>query len=101
MLCFADGPSLRKALRDGLEAKIALLDHGACRRCQDLELLGAMIEQGIALPVIFLTGHSLTERDLHALDHGTVDFVDKMHGTGLGRWPTECTSSSTARQPIG
>ena len=80
VLCFADGPSLLEALRDGLEAKIALLDWDM-PKMSGFELLGAMIEEGIALPVIFLTGHSLTERDLHALDHGIVDVVDKMNGT--------------------
>ena len=45
------------------------------------ELLGALRERGIALPVVFLTGFSLVERELQALDRGAVDFVDKARGT--------------------
>ena len=33
------------------------------------------------LPVVFLTGYSLAERELQALDRGAVDFVDKTRGT--------------------
>ena len=45
------------------------------------ELLGALRERGIELPVVFLTGYSMVERELQALDRGAVDFVDKSRGT--------------------
>jgi two-component system response regulator ChvI len=45
------------------------------------ELLGALRERGIALPVVFLTGYSLVERELQALDRGAIDFIDKARGT--------------------
>ena len=45
------------------------------------ELLGALRERGIGLPVVFLTGCSMVERELQALDRGAVDFVDKSRGT--------------------
>ena len=44
------------------------------------ELLGALRERGIGLPVVFLTGYSLVELELQALDHGAIDFVDKARG---------------------
>jgi two-component system, OmpR family, response regulator ChvI len=80
--CFADGPSFLEALESGIEAQIALLDW-ALPKMTGFELLGVMRERGIALPVVFLTGYSLTERELQALDHGAVDFVDKARGTDV------------------
>jgi two-component system response regulator ChvI len=44
------------------------------------ELLGALRQRGFALPVVFLTGYGLAERELQALGHGAVDFVDKTRG---------------------
>ena len=45
------------------------------------DLLGALRERGIGLPVVFVTGYSLAERELQALNHGAIDFVDKTRGT--------------------
>ena len=78
--CFADGPSLLEAMSHGVEADVALLDW-VLPEMSGFELLGALREQGIELPVIFLTGYSLAERELQALDRGAVDFVDKARGT--------------------
>ena len=36
--------------------------------------------RGIGLPIIFLTGYAMVKQELHALDRGTVDFVDKARG---------------------
>jgi two-component system response regulator ChvI len=77
--CFADGPSLLEALSNGIEAKVALLDL-AMPKMSGFELLGALRERGIGLPVVFLTGYSHVERELQALDRGAVDFVDKARG---------------------
>ena len=77
--CFADGPSLLEALSNGIEAQIALLDW-ALPEMSGFELLGALRERGIGLPVVFLTGYSLVERELQALDRGAIDFVDKARG---------------------
>ena len=77
--CFADGPSFLEALSNGLEAKLALLDW-ALPEMSGFDLMGALKEQRIGLPVVFLTGYSLAERELQALDHGAVDFVDKARG---------------------
>jgi two-component system response regulator ChvI len=78
--CFADGPAFLEALSNGIEAQIALLDW-ALPEMSGFELLGALRERGIGLPVVFLTGYSLVERELQALDHGAIDFVDKARGT--------------------
>jgi two-component system, OmpR family, response regulator ChvI len=78
--CFADGPSFLEAMSNGVEAQVALLDW-ALPEMSGFEVLGAMRERGIELPVVFLTGYSLVERELQALDRGAVDFVDKARGT--------------------
>jgi two-component system, OmpR family, response regulator ChvI len=77
--CFADGPSFLEALSNGIEAQIALLDW-VLPEMSGFELLGALRERGIGLPVVFLTGYSLVERELLALDRGAIDFVDKARG---------------------
>jgi two-component system response regulator ChvI len=79
---FANGPSFLDALSNGLETKIALLDW-ALPEMSGFELLGALRERGVGLPVVFLTGHSLAERELQALGRGAVDFVDKARGTDV------------------
>ena len=42
-----------------------------------LELQGAMQRQGIALPVIFLTGHADVPTSVRAMKAGAVDFLEK------------------------
>jgi two-component system, OmpR family, response regulator ChvI len=79
---FADGPTFLEALRNGMEAEVALLDW-ALPEMSGLELLGVLTERGIGTPVVFLTGYSMVERELQALDRGAVDFVDKARGTGV------------------
>jgi two-component system response regulator ChvI len=78
--CFADGPSFLEAMSKGVAAEVALLDW-VLPEMSGFELLGALREHGIELPVVFLTGHSLAERELQALNRGAVDFVDKTRGT--------------------
>ena len=78
--CFADGRSFLAAMSHGVEAEVALLDW-VLPEISGFELLEALREQGIDLPVVFLTGYSLAERELQALGRGAVDFVDKARGT--------------------
>jgi two-component system, OmpR family, response regulator ChvI len=78
--CFADGPSFLEAMSNGVAAEVALLDW-VLPEMSGFELLVALREQGIDLPVVFLTGYSLAERELQALTRGAVDFVDKARGT--------------------
>ena len=82
VLCFADGPSFLEALSNGVEVQVALLDW-TLPEMSGFELLGVLRERGIGLPVVFLTGHALPERELQALDRGAIDFVDKSRGTDV------------------
>ena len=78
--CFADGPSFLEAVSRGVEAEVALLDW-ALPEMSGFELLGALRDRGFGLPVVFLTGYAVAERELLALDRGAVDFIDKARGT--------------------
>jgi two-component system, OmpR family, response regulator ChvI len=80
--CFADGPSFLAAVSDGIAAEVALLDW-FLPQGSGLDLLGALRERGIDLPVVFLTGYSVPERELQALHRGAVDFVDKARGVDV------------------
>jgi len=77
---FADAPSFLAALGNGIAPQVALLDW-ALPEMSGFELMGALRQRGIGLPVVFLTGYSFVERELRALGHGAVDFVDKARGT--------------------
>jgi len=77
---FADAPSLLAALDNGIAPQVALLDW-ALPEMSGFELMGVLRQRGIGVPVVFLTGHSFVERELRALGHGAVDFVDKARGT--------------------
>lgn len=78
--CFAEGPSFLHALGNGLEAKIGLLDW-VLPVMSGFDLMCTLKERRIGLPAVFLTGCSLAEWELRALNHGAVDFVDKSRGT--------------------
>jgi len=78
--CFADGPSFLEAVSNGVAAQVALLDW-ALPEMSGFDLLVALRDRGIGLPVVFLTGYAMAERELLALDRGAVDFVDKARGT--------------------
>ena len=77
--CFADGPSFLEAMCNGTEAHVVLLDW-VLPEMSGFELLNALRERGIGLPVVFLTGYAMVERELQALNRGAVDFVDKARG---------------------
>jgi two-component system response regulator ChvI len=77
--CFADGPSFLEAMSNGIEAQVVLLDW-VLPEMSGFELLDALRERRIGLPVVFLTGYSLVEWELRALDRGAIDFVDKARG---------------------
>jgi two-component system response regulator ChvI len=76
---FADGPSFLEALGNGIEAQVALLDW-VLPEMSGFDLLVALRERRIGMPVVFLTGHPQVELELQALDRGAVDFVDKARG---------------------
>jgi two-component system, OmpR family, response regulator ChvI len=45
-----------------------------------LDLLKRLRDRGIQAPIVFLTGRSTPTLEGEALDHGALDFVDKMRG---------------------
>ena len=77
--CFADAPSFLEAMDNGIVVHVALLDW-VMPGMSGFELMGALRERGTRLPVVFLTGFSMVDRELRALDLGAVDFVDKARG---------------------
>jgi two-component system, OmpR family, response regulator ChvI len=80
--CFANGPAFLEALGNGIEAQVALLDW-VLPEMTGFDLLIALRERKIGLPVIFLTGYSHVDLELQALDRGAVDFVDKARGVDV------------------
>jgi len=42
-----------------------------------LELQGALLRSGVALPIVFLTGHGDIPSSVHAMRAGAVDFLEK------------------------
>ena len=76
---FADGRSFFDALHNGLEAQVVLLDWTLPEET-GLDLLNTLREGGLQVPVVFLTGVSLAERELQAFNSGAVDFIDKLRG---------------------
>ena len=66
-------------MSNGTEAQVVLLDW-VMPKMSGYELLGALRARRIGVPVVFLTGYSLVEWELRALDRGATDFVDKARG---------------------
>ena len=98
--CFADGPSFLEAVSRGVEAEVALLDW-ALPEMSGFELLGALRDRGFGLPVVFLTGYAMAERELLALDRGAVDFIDKARGTEVLAHRLRLIIEGQRRQPGG
>ena len=98
--CFADGPSFLEAVSRGVEAEVALLDW-ALPEMSGFELLGALRDRGVGLPVVFLTGYAMAERELLALDRGAVDFIDKARGTEVLAHRLRLIIEGQRRQPGG
>jgi FixJ family two-component response regulator len=75
-----------------------------------LELQAALQRQGVALPVIFLTGHADVATSVRAMKAGAVDFLEKPVGRdtlldalqrGLARDAAQRTASDDVRRRIG
>lgn len=98
--CFADGPSFLEAVDNGIEAEVALLDWGL-PEMSGFEVLGALRARGIGLPVVFLTGYAMVERELRALDRGAVDFVDKARGAEVLAHRLRVIIESKRALPVG
>ena len=73
---FASGPEALQYLADGGEAAAILLDW-QMPEMDGIDVLRHLRERGHAVPVIFLTGHSLPGRREVALAGGAAAFLDK------------------------
>jgi two-component system response regulator ChvI len=95
---FADGNALLAALDVLPDADLVLLDW-TLPSASGVELLAQLREGGCNLPVVFLTGHSLTDREALALERGAADFVDKARGVGVLVRRLRRLVASVARNP--
>jgi two-component system response regulator ChvI len=79
---FSDGPALLDSFASGAEAEIILLDWNL-PSVSGIDLLPKLRRNGIALPVVFLTGRSQPAYEKLAFDRGALDFVDKARGVPI------------------
>jgi two-component system, OmpR family, response regulator ChvI len=79
---FPDGPSLFKELDSAPEADALLLDW-TLPRMSGIDVLSAVRDRGIDVPVAFLTGRALVDYEHIAFDRGAIDFIDKMRGADI------------------
>jgi len=79
---FGDGTALLASFADGAEAEIILLDW-SLPSVSGIDLLPRLRRNGVALPVVFLTGRSQPAYEQLAFDRGALDFVDKARGVPI------------------
>lgn len=79
---FSDGDGLLNFVGEGNTADVIVLDW-QLREATGLDILPRLRRRGVNLPVIFLTGMATTEHERVALEHGALDFVDKMRGADI------------------
>jgi len=74
---FRSGEAMLDSLEGGANADIVVLDWDG------IDLLSAMRERGIDLPVVFMTARNSPIHERLAFQRGAVDFIDKSRGTGV------------------
>ena len=79
---FLDGPSLFKELDRAPEADALLLDW-TLPCMSGIDVLSAVRDRGIDVPVAFLTGRALVDYEHIAFGRGAIDFIDKMRGADI------------------
>ena len=79
---FPDGPSLFKELDRAPEADALLLDW-TLPSMSGIDVLSAVRDRGIDVPVAFLTGRALVDYEHIALSRGAMDFIDKLRGADI------------------
>src|SRR5260370_28637685 len=79
---FADAMSLADGLAVSSEADIILLDWDL-PGVSGIEVLVALRQCGVNLPVVFLTGYAFTPQENLAFETGAVDFIDKARGVEI------------------
>jgi two-component system, OmpR family, response regulator ChvI len=97
---FADAASLLGSIELAVDADVILLDW-ALPRTSGIDLLPQLRRRGVNLPVVFLTGCALTERESLAFDCGAIDFIDKARGVEVvvRRLKRVVDTSRSAAQP--
>src|SRR5260370_37591627 len=84
---FADAASLAVRLDGPADFDLILLDW-SLPHTSGIDLLSQLRRRGIDLPVVVLTGHSLTANEILAFERGAIDLIDKTRGgEGLVRRP--------------
>ena len=76
---FADGTALLGALEAAAGADVIVLDW-SLPQTSGIDLLPELRRRGVDVPVVFLTGWSLTTYESLAFERGAVDFIDKTRG---------------------
>jgi two-component system response regulator ChvI len=76
---FADAAALAVRLDGPADFDVILLDW-SLPHTSGIDLLSELRRRGIDLPVVFLTGHSLTANEILAFERGAIDFIDKTRG---------------------
>ena len=79
---FVDGMTMLRSIANGVAADIIVLDW-SLPQISGIDLLPLIRQQGVLLPVVFLTGHAGTSRENLALERGALDFVDKSRGVEI------------------
>jgi two-component system response regulator ChvI len=79
---FPEGTALLTWLAEGADPEIIILDW-SLPSVSGIDLLPRLRRDGIALPVVFLTGRSLPDYEKLAFDRGALDFVDKARGVPI------------------
>jgi two-component system response regulator ChvI len=79
---YLDGPSLFKELDRACEADALLLDW-TLPSMSGIEVLSAVRDRGIDVPIAFLTGRALVDYEHIALNRGAIDFIDKLRGADV------------------
>ncbi len=79
---FSEGATLLASLADGADPEIIILDW-SLPSVSGIDLLPRLRRNGIALPVVFLTGRTQPAYEKLAFDRGALDFVDKARGVPI------------------
>jgi len=97
---FPDGPSLFKELDRVPEADALLLDW-TMPSMPGIDVLSAVRDRGIDVPIAFLTGRALVDYEHIALNRGAIDFIDKMRGADvIAQRLNRMVASSRRRPPV-
>lgn len=79
---FPDGASMMDSISAGIDADVIVLDW-SLPATSGIDLLPQLRQQGVMLPVVFLTGRATPANENLAFDKGALDFVDKARGVPI------------------